>query len=158
MQTSPSNWERFTLLIPALFLAWGFIFLPAQEAWTSYWLLRDGQKGKAVITKVLWTGHDGAAYRYRVNQKEYTGEGGQNHEDLRYRVYGAQVGEESIVYYSASHPWLSRLQRPRAVVEGLPVLVLAWLILGLMLVTIVNPRHKWALRIGRSEAKSATKE
>ena len=158
MQVSPTNLERFSLLIPALFLAWGFVLLPAQDAWTSYWLLKDGQKGKAVITKVLWSGHDGVAYRYRANQKEYTGEGARNYEDPKFRVYGAQVGEESIVYYSASHPWLSQLRRPRTVVEGLPVLILAWTILGLMLVTIVNPRHKWALRIGRSEVKSAAKE
>ena len=158
MQVSPTNWERFSLLIPALFLAWGFVLLPAQDAWTSYWLLKDGQKGKAVITKVLWSGHDGVAYRYRANQKEYTGEGARNYEDPKFRVYGAQVGEGSIVYYSASHPWLSQLRRPRTVVEGLPVLILAWTILGLMLVTIVNPRHKWALRIGRSEVKSAAKE
>jgi hypothetical protein len=61
MQVTPSSWERFSVLIPALVLAYGFIFLPAQEAWTSYWLLRDGQKGKTVITKLLWTGYDGVA-------------------------------------------------------------------------------------------------
>jgi hypothetical protein len=157
MQEPPSIWQRLFLLIPALLLAHGFIVLPAEDGWTSYWLLRDGKRGKAVITEVLWTGHDGVAYRYRVNGKEYAGKGGRNHEDPRYRVYGAQVGEESIVYYSASHPWLSQLQRPRTVVEGLPVVILAWVILGLMLVTIVNPRHRWALQLGQSEAKPTGK-
>ena len=158
MQVSPTNLERFSLLIPALFLAWGFILLPAQDAWTSYWLLKDGQKGKAVITKVLWSGHNGVAYRYRANQKEYTGEGARNYEDPKFRVYGAQVGEGSIVYYSASHPWLSQLRRPSTVAEGLPVLILAWLMEALILATIINPKSKWALRIGGSGAKSAVKE
>jgi hypothetical protein len=143
MEDPPSIWQRLFLLLPALALAYGFILRPAQYGWTSYWLLTDGQQGKAVITKLLWSGHNVVTHRYQVNGKEYTGTSARNWQDPKYE--NPFVGQGSVVYFSASHPWLSQWNRPRTVVEGLPVPILAWLMLGLMLVTIINPRHKWAL-------------
>jgi hypothetical protein len=81
-----------------------------------HWLLKDAQEGIAMVTKDLWTGHNGVAYRYTVNHKEYTGEGMRNYQDPRYR--NVHPGDKSVVYYSASHPWMSRLRRPDRIGEG----------------------------------------
>jgi hypothetical protein len=60
-----------TVRISALFIAGVlghfFIVVPAQIFWKNYWILADGEQGTAVVTKVLWTGHNAVAYRYRVN-------------------------------------------------------------------------------------------
>jgi hypothetical protein len=157
MPLSPSNVERFEALFFALVIGYGFIILPAQYTWTNYWLTKDGQQGMAVVTKVLWTGHNGVAYRYRVNQKEYTGAGGRSWQDAKYRL--VMPGDQTIVYFSSSHPWLSRLNRPRtAMIEGLPVLLLAWFFEVLFIITVINPKSKWALKSGGSQAKSQTSQ
>jgi hypothetical protein len=69
------------------------------------------------------------------------------------------VGEQSVVYFSSSHPWLSLLNRRRtAMVEGLPVVVPAWLLIILFINTAMNPTSKWAVNIGVSKAKTQTSE
>jgi hypothetical protein len=135
---------RWIGLIIAIALG-DFLFLQVRSAWTNYWLLKDGQPGMAIVTKDYWGGHNVVVYEYAVNQKHYTGRSSRSWQEPRYR--NVRAGDESVVYFSASHPWLSLLNKPRIVVEGLPVVII---VLGLELfavVTIINPRSKWAFNI-----------
>ena len=155
MSTSTTN--RISALVIAVLLAYFFIVVQAQILWKNPWILKDGQPGIAVITKVLYTGHDAVAYRYRANQREYTGEDARSWQDPRYAH--VTFGEQSVVYFSSSHPWLSLLNRPRTtMVEGLPVVVLAWLLIILFINTAMNPKSKWALNTGVRKAKTQTSE
>ena len=145
---SPSTAQRIWAGFLALLLGHFFIVVQVRDAWTRYWVLKDGQQGKALITKVLWTGHNGVTYHYQVNGKGFTG---QDAAEYAHRVVGAQPA----VFFSSSHPWLSTLRRPKtAMLEGLPVLLLVWFLIALFILTAINPRHRWALQIGIQPAKS----
>jgi hypothetical protein len=143
---SPPTIDRIWASFLALLLGYHFVVEPARQVWQYYWLVKDGQQGVAVITKEHWSGHDIVVYRYRVAQREYTGQDFRSYQDPRYaRV---MPGEKSVVYYSSSHPWLSAINRPRAVVvEGLPVVLLVWVIDVLLIGTVINPRGRWALNL-----------
>lgn len=133
--------SRIQGLIIASILGW-FLSGQVRSAWAGYWLLKDPQAGMAVVTARHWSGHNAMDYRYTVNGKNYAGVCGRNWQDPRYsRV---EAGEESIVYFSASHPWISCLYKPKAVIEGLPVIVIVLFIEALAIVTIVNPESRWA--------------
>lgn len=81
-------------------------------------------------------------YYYTVNGKKYTGVCRRNWQDPKYsRV---EAGEKSIVYFSASHPWISCLYKPRAVIEGVPVILLVLFFEAFAIITIVNPESRWA--------------
>jgi hypothetical protein len=102
------------------------------------------------------TGHNGVAYRYRVNQVEYTGTDGRSWQDPKYAH--VMVGEHAVVYFSSPHPWLSGLNRPRSMmIEGLPVLVGVWVLEVLLILTVIDPNSKWALRFSGDNAKTQTK-
>ena len=148
MPLSERTLDRVFAVVIALLLAYFFIFEQIRITWTDYWLTRDAQQGVAAITKVLWTGHSGVAYRYRVNQREYRGEEAVDRgKNLGY------VGESVVVYFSSSHPWLSRLRFPRSVMPGgLPVILLAWFFMVLFIITAIDPDNKWALK-SRNKAK-----
>lgn len=63
-----------------------------------------------------------------------------------------------MVYFSASHPWLSAIDRPSIVtIPGLPVVLLAFFVAGLI-VTVINPKHRWALSLSGRRAPAATTE
>jgi hypothetical protein len=64
---------------------------------------------------------------------------------------GPAVGGQTAVYYSASHPWLSSLQTPTFLPGGLPVVVIAILFEFLFVMTIIDPKGKWALQTGLKE-------
>jgi len=82
-----------------------------------------------------------------VNQNEYTGQDFRSCQNPKYAH--VMVGQQTIVFFSASHPWLSRINLPRtAMVEGLPVLLLTWFLIAMLLITAINPRSKWALNVG----------
>jgi hypothetical protein len=150
MKEPPSIWERLVLLIPASFLAYAFLILPGIETWQSYWLMKDGQKGRAEI--IRFTPKTAVVYRYWVNQREYTGRDRRTDEERRAAKGNVEEERSPTVYYSASHPWVSRLQRPTTLIPaGLPVLLLAWFLLALMILTMVNPKHNWALQIGAKD-------
>ncbi len=141
---------RIFALVVALLLGW-FLAGYAGACWNDYWLLKDGHEGMAIVTYPLWTGHNAVAYRYTVNGKEYTGKSGRNYRDPRYMNVGA--GEQSVVYYSTSHPWLSSLRRPEGVGAGWPVVLFVLLLEALAVITIINPRSRWALNFtGRGSA------
>ena len=54
--------------------------------------------------------HGIVEYKYSVDGRNYTGISQRNWDIVKYRE--VPVGQESIVYYSASHPWLSSLETP----------------------------------------------
>ena len=138
----------------ALAIALGqFLYQRAQETWTSYWLFKDAKKGIARVTNELWSGHNAVGYNYVVDSKVYVGRGARNWDDPKYR--DVQVGQESVVYFSVSHPWLSQLTMPRTIMEGAPVVLV---VLGFELfavITIVKPTSGWAFGFVEKGKKNA---
>lgn len=118
LDTMSPRGARIAALVLAIALG-RFLYLRAREAWMNYWLLADAQKGTALVTNELWSGHNAVGYQYTVNGKEYTGQGHRNWDDPKYR--NVQAGQESVVYFSASHPWLSQLTMPCGILPGTPV-------------------------------------
>jgi len=118
--------------------------------WGDYWLLRDGQRSTGLVTGT--TGRNSVVYRYTVNEKEYKGRCPRNWRDPKYSRVGP--GEETVIYYSASHPWISCVNKPEAVGVGLPVWLLALVFEILAIVTIVNPYSRWALPTGIRKIKA----
>jgi hypothetical protein len=128
-------------LIIAVLLGW-FLVGTGRSWWSEYWLLKDGKQGMAVVTKELWSGHNAVAYRYTVNYIEYAGQSGRNYRIPQYSH--VLPGEQSIVYYSSSHPWLSSLRMPEVVGQGWPVILLVLCLEVLAVLTIIRPRSRWA--------------
>jgi hypothetical protein len=123
-----------------------FVVVPVQDTRTNYWLLKDGQQGVAVVTKVLWSGHNAVAYGYSVRGEKHQGQDSRNWKDPRYAHVVA--GEETVVYYSLSHPALSRLTLPETIlVGGLPMMLIVWFLIVLLVVTAIKPDHRWALNL-----------
>jgi hypothetical protein len=137
---------RLAALLIAAPLSW-FLLGYASGVWSDYWLLKDGREGMATVTHPLWTGHNAVAYRYTVEGKEYSGKSGRNYQDPRYMY--VQTGEKSVVYYSASHPWLSSLRRPEVPSQGWPVVLLVVLLAIRAVITIITPQSRWALNFNR---------
>ena len=151
-QKTSETLDRIFAAALTLLLGYYFIIAPAREAWSNYWLLKDAQEGTAIVTKELWTGHNVVRYRYRVNQKEYTGQDFRSWQDPKYA--NVLVGEKAPVYFSSTHPWLSALNRPRALIEGLPVVILVWFLIALLVVTAINPSSRMALKFSKSQTES----
>ena len=139
---------RLTALVLAMALG-QFLYLRAESAWTNYWLLTDARQGTALVTNERWSGHGAVGYKYVVDQKQFTGHSGRNWKDPK-RV---EVGEETVVYFSASHPWLSLLYMPRGMLEGLPVILIVLVIEVFALITIIKPRSGWAFSLMEKEQK-----
>ena len=115
--------------------------------------MQDSRQGVAVLTKEYWGGHGQVVYRYVVNEKDYTGVSTRNWQDAKYSKVG--IGEEAIVYYSVSHPWLSLLYKPDGFLDVLPALVA--LTLGFFIViTALKPKSKWALNLNDGKENNAT--
>ena len=143
-----SRGARLTGLILAIALG-QFLFLRARSAWTNHWLLNDAQQGKAIVTRELWSGHNAVGYKYTVGGMEYSGHSGRNWKDQK----KVQVGEETVVYFSASHPWLSQLYKPEVALEGLPVSIVVLVLEAFAVITIIKPKSGWALSLMEKEHK-----
>jgi hypothetical protein len=76
--------------------------------WTSYWLAKDAKQSVALITR--GGAHGVVDYTYAADDHQYTGSSRRNWENEKYR--NVFIGEQSIVYFSASHPWISSLETP----------------------------------------------
>ena len=113
--------------------------------------MKDGLQGMAAITQE----HSKRImdYKYTVDQKEYEGKSRSNWEG---EYKGVRVGDACVMYFSASHPWLSALYKPRAVVEGLPALIVALLFESFFIATVINPKGKWALNLDNKNSNQAT--
>jgi len=149
----PSSTRRFIVWMMAVPLAW-FFFLQARNAWFNYWLLNDGQSGMAVITKEHWGGHGRVIYSYVVDGKP---DKGTSARDWKNGISGkVQPGENSPVYFSASHPWLSLLYKPRVVVEGWPVLIVAGLLEFLIVMAAINPGNKWGIDLSGRKKRNGS--
>lgn len=146
-----SRGARLTSLILAIALG-QFLFLRARSAWTNHWLLNDAQQGSAVVTKELWSGHNAVGYEYLVGDKEYSGRSGRNWKNQKM----VQIGENTTVYFSASHPWLSLLYKPEVVLEGLPVTMIVLVLEVFAVITIVRPKSRLALSLIDRERNSGT--
>jgi len=145
MSPSDATMRRFWALVIALVLGHFFIVVPAQLAWRNYWLCKDGRQGTAIITLEL--DHKGVAYRYCVAGVDYTGGGGRSWQDPKYAK--VIVGGHSVVYYSRSHPWLSSLNhQDTPLPPGLPVVIGVWALEGFLVLTVINPNSKCALKFG----------
>jgi hypothetical protein len=135
---------RLTALIMVIFLT-DFLYLRAEDAWTNYWLLTDAQQGMAIVTHKLWSGHDQVGYDYTVSNVNYTGKSARNRKDPKYG--NVQSGQQSIVYYSFSHPSISLLYKPDTVIPGFPVIIIVLVLEFFAIVTIINPKSGWAFNL-----------
>jgi len=125
----------------ALLLVKVFVLDEAQTWWTQRWILKDGQQGMAIVAKVR--DHNSVVYRYRIDQKEFTGADFRDSGDPRYAHVG--IGERTAIYFSSSHPWLSLIKLPRSQMpEGLPFLLLVWFVAARLFIAAIKPRSKWA--------------
>lgn len=122
-----------------------FLWIQASWAWTNYWLLVDGQQGLALITGEHWSGRRQFTYSYAVDKKNYYGFSHRNSRNKQYSEVG--IGGMSVVFFSASHPWLSLLYEPDAVIKGWPVHVLVIILEWIAIVTVINPESRWAFNL-----------
>jgi hypothetical protein len=114
--------------------------------WKDHWLIKDGQQTRADVTREHWGGHGVILYEYRVDGKVYTGADRRSLQNPKYAHVGP--GERTVLYYSRSHPWLSAIDTPQFVgIPGLPVAVLVWFIMSGLIVTVVNPKSRWAFQL-----------
>jgi len=131
--------------------------VPIQGLWRDHWLVKDGQQGMAVITKEHWGGHGVVVYHYRVGQKVYSGQDHRSWQNPKYAH--VMAGENTVVYFSSSHPWLSAINLPRnVVIEGLPVMLLAWFFEVGLVVTVIKPKSRWAFGPNGRREPSAAKQ
>ncbi|SPE54233.1 hypothetical protein SBV1_1770021 [Verrucomicrobia bacterium] len=141
--TANRTMVRLVTLIPTVLLG-SLIFSFFHGAWVNFHLMQNAQQTKALITKEH--AHGVVDYKYTVEGKEYDGKGQRNWDLGIYR--NVTVGEESIVYFSTSHPWMSSLEMPRVLITAWPVLLIALGMELFLVMTVINPKGKWALKTG----------
>ena len=135
---------RIGLLGMAVFFGYSFIFCNLiYPNWMQFWLHRDAIQSTAIITGTRQ--HGVVDYKYQAGGKDYTGSSQRNWEQEKYRNVG--VGQESIVFYSTSHPWLSTLQNPQFPSSGTIMLVVVIPIEFFLIITVINPRSSWAMNV-----------
>ena len=145
---------RLGLLGMAIVLGYSFIFRTMLfPSWTHYWLTKDAAQTMAVVTEQH--SHGVVDYKYSIGATKFTGRSQCNWEQEKYREVG--VGQESIVFYSSSHPWLSSLETPQFPRSGTIVLLIALPIEFFLIMTAVNPRSVWALNILNKQASKDKK-
>ncbi len=134
---------RLGILGLAIFFGGSFIFGLLRANWTHYWLTQDPVQATALITGER--SHGVVDYEYNAGPMKFTGRSQRNQDQEKYRT--ARIGQESIVYYSRSHPSYSSLETPIFPVPGSIILLVAIPIELMFLITAANPRSKWALNI-----------
>lgn len=103
---------RFPVSIGVVFLSL-FLFGQARTVWRKYWILRDGRRSTALVTRKY--GHELVDYSFHVNGKEYKGTDREKYVSQEHRYEDVTLGGEAVVYFSSSHPWLSSLARPDSI-------------------------------------------
>jgi hypothetical protein len=145
MRWEALNSPRVQASMIAIALAY-FLSLAVQGSWENYWVLKDGQTATALVIGLHWSGHGNVDYTYFVKEKEYKGYSRRDWRNARYAT--VEIGDRCPVFFSASHPWLSSLYRPEEVLEGLPVVLLGLLFETFAVATLINPKSRWAFRVG----------
>ena len=106
--------ERLFALFLSLVVGCILVAVPLNGFWTRYWVKRDMQETKAIITDYVYK--DAVEYRYRVAGREYSGQVRIGVTDPRHAK--ALVGNSLTIHYSASHPALSTVDTPKVVFGG----------------------------------------
>ena len=134
------NLIRFIVLIPMIFIG-TLIYSHAHRIWIDYWVSKDGQRVSAQVTEA-YSKHF-FDYRYTVDGKEYAGNDYRDWEDEQ--IHKLQVGEQTTVFISASHPWLSSLRSIRLAWVAFPFITLLLLLEAFLLVVIFDPSGRWSV-------------
>jgi hypothetical protein len=129
---------RISFLALAIFFGYSFIFKISYDMRAQYWLSLDAKQTMALITKVHG---QGVNYKYSVDGKEYSNESQRNWE------HDVGAGQESMVFYSSSHPWLSSVTTPQFQPLGAIVLLIALIAEFLIVITAINPKSTLALNV-----------
>jgi hypothetical protein len=140
---------RLGLLGIAIFFGYSFIGGQLRGNWIEYWLAKDAKQTMAMLTEEF--SHGVVEYTYSIGPTTYTGRSQRNWEQPKYRDVG--IGQNSIVFYSASHPWLSSLETPQFPRSGSIILLVAIPIEFFLIVTVINPRSRWALNVLQDQQK-----
>ena len=111
-----------------------------------YWILHDGVRTIGHVTGE--GGHNVIYYTYRAAGTRFSGGGPRDYRDERYAHVG--VGGESVVWYSASHPWISTPCRPDSVLDGS--------LMGIFIVTLVDLFFVGLLVLSWTGGKSVSPE
>ena len=132
----PPRWVGVVMLVVLAWPIYGCLY----GSWQEYWLLKDGQPGTATVTRAPASGHGQVLYNYKVNHRVYRG---------RDRIPGDQGADNarrfpfaSTVYFSASHPWISRLQMPKSFVGGWGLLTILFPFVVVALFLTLRPKPK----------------
>jgi hypothetical protein len=140
---------RLVLCIPVVLLGMFLVNWTRFYIWREYWIIVDGERGTAVITQVFQPKRN-VAYRYTVDQTEYTGFDQGAEEEGRF--WKPAPGEKCIVHYSSSHPWLSSLHQSSQFASGLPAILVGLLMEAFFIWMIIDPRSL----MGRAAKSSQT--
>jgi len=139
----PSFFEsvRFPASVCVAVLSW-FLFGHARGVWRNYWILRDGQQGKALVTRKY--GHELVDYSFNVNGKEYKGTDRERYINQDHRYEDVALGGEAVIHFSSSHPWLSSLARPSSILTEDFLGVIVVLLFDIWLIRLlIHPHSKY---------------
>lgn len=126
---------RIGFSVMAIFFAYSFIFKISYEMWTEYWLSIDAKQTTALVTKVRG---QGVYYNYDINGKEYY-----NHSQRNWE-HDVSEGQESAVFYSSSHPWLSSVTTPEFQPLGIIVILISLVAELVLVMGAIDP--SWAIQ------------
>jgi hypothetical protein len=133
------NQIRLLMLIPTALLG-SFLVSFFHGCWIAFWLVQGTTQTEATITAKL--SHGVVAYNYNVAGFQY---GGQSQADAHSAI---EVGKQTLCYFSRSRPWLSSLVVPSFPPSGTLFIIIPLLIELLLVMTVINPKGKWALQTG----------
>src|SRR2546423_6583328 len=131
---------RFIVLIPMILFGNQIRFY-LQSFWTDHWLRKDGTPTQAVITEV----HPKRVfnYHYNVDGKRYLGTSSRAWEEEK--AHPLRIGDETTVFFSGSHPWLSSMQTVRVAWVTFPLVVLLLLLEAFFLAILIDPKGRWSV-------------
>jgi hypothetical protein len=140
------NQIRLVMLFPAVMLG-SFLFSFAHGCWASFLLSGDASQATATVTNER--SHGVVDYTYVAAGNRYVG-----HSQRSSETYpGPPVGGEARVYFSTSHPWLSSLRAPTfpPSLSRILLMIIPLSMEFLIVMTIIDPKGKWALQTGLKE-------
>jgi hypothetical protein len=143
---SKRNQIRLVMLIPA-FIVGNLIVHSIPICWVSFVLAQDSSQTQAFILREL--SHGVVQYQCTIGGQQYTGQS----QPSREQWGNAKVGSVVTAIYCPHHPSWSSLEAPvfSPVELLLPAISLVFEIF--FIVTIVNPKGKYALQLGLKECE-----